>query len=57
LIHLLTPQSIIEEGAPQQVRMALLAAAASHTVNGVAALHSKLIKELVCIFYVDLLDF
>ncbi|KAJ3380475.1 Non-essential glycogen phosphorylase, partial [Lobulomyces angularis] len=36
--------SIIEEGHPQYVRMAFLAAAASHTVNGVAALHSMLIK-------------
>lgn len=47
--EILRRMSIIEEGAPQQVRMALLAAAASHTVNGVAELHSKLIKELVCL--------
>lgn len=42
--------SIIEEGYPQYVRMAHLAIIGSHTVNGVAALHSKLIKETVFTF-------
>lgn len=45
--------SIIEEGHPQYVRMAYLAAAASHTVNGVAALHSELVKSLIFKDYVD----
>ena len=35
--------SLIEEGVERQVRMAHVAIAGSHSVNGVAALHSKLI--------------
>src|SRR4051812_9197869 len=41
--------SIIEEGHPQYVRMAYLAIVGSHTVNGVAELHSNLIKNVVSI--------
>ena len=37
--------SLIVEGGQQQVRMAHLAIVGSHTVNGVAELHSKIIKE------------
>ncbi|GAQ88375.1 glycogen phosphorylase [Klebsormidium nitens] len=37
--------SIIEEGQFKSVRMAFLALVASHTVNGVAAIHSELIKN------------
>ena len=36
--------SLIEEGAEKQVRMAHLAIIGSHSVNGVSALHTELIK-------------
>ena len=37
--------SIIEEGPVQQIRMAYLAVLGSHSVNGVARLHTELIKS------------
>jgi len=37
--------SIIEEGNPKMVRMAYLSVVASHTVNGVAALHTQLLRQ------------
>lgn len=37
--------SIIEEGESRMVRMAYLSVVASHTVNGVAALHTELLKK------------
>ncbi|MHC1691878.1 MAG: glycogen/starch/alpha-glucan phosphorylase [Sphaerochaetaceae bacterium] len=37
--------SIIEESDPKQVRMANLSIIGSHSTNGVAQLHSKLLKE------------
>jgi glycogen phosphorylase len=37
--------SIIEEGHPRMVRMAYLSVVGSHTVNGVAALHTQLLKK------------
>jgi starch phosphorylase len=36
--------SIIEESRPKQVRMANLAAVSSHSINGVSAIHSELVK-------------
>ncbi len=39
--------SLIEEGPVRQVRMANLAVIGSHSVNGVAALHTRLLKENV----------
>jgi starch phosphorylase len=44
--------SLIEEGDQKQVRMAHLAIVGSHSVNGVAALHTELVKSsLVPDFY------
>ncbi len=42
---LLKRVSLIAEGDQQRVRMAHLAIVGSHTVNGVAELHSKILKE------------
>jgi glycogen phosphorylase len=39
--------SIIEEGEPKKVRMAHLAIVGSHSTNGVAAIHSELLKQTV----------
>ena len=39
--------SIIDETGPRYVRMAHLACIGSHTVNGVAALHSQLLQDTV----------
>jgi len=44
---LLRRMSIIGEEGEQHVRMANLAIIGSHTVNGVAALHSKLMRETI----------
>ncbi|KAJ2750686.1 Non-essential glycogen phosphorylase [Coemansia aciculifera] len=45
--ELLNKISIIEESNPQQVRMAFLACVGSHKVNGVAAIHSDIIKQTI----------
>ncbi len=48
----LARMSIIEEGAEKKVRMAHLAVVGSHAVNGVAALHTELVKhDLLRDFY------
>jgi starch phosphorylase len=43
----LTRLSLIDESGPRYVRMAHLAAVGSHTINGVAQLHSELLKQTV----------
>ena len=44
--------SLIEESQPKQIRMENLAIAGSHSINGVAEVHSELVrKELVPQFY------
>ncbi len=48
----LSKMSIIDESNPKQVRMAHLAIVGSHSVNGVARLHSELVKtDLVPDFF------
>lgn len=44
-INRLTRMSIIEEGSEQHVRMAYLAIVGSYSINGVAALHSRLLQQ------------
>ena len=44
-VRRLESMSIIEEGNERRVRMANLAIVGSHSVNGVAALHTKILKE------------
>jgi starch phosphorylase len=44
---LLARLSLIEETGPRYVRMAHLAAVGSHSINGVAALHTELLKQTV----------
>jgi len=45
--ELLQRVSLIEEGSPRRVRMAHLAVVGSHHTNGVAELHSSLLREHV----------
>ena len=40
----LARMSVIEESAPKQVRMANLAIVGSHSINGVSAIHTQLLK-------------
>ena len=46
--------SLIDEGHGRQVRMAHLAVVASHTVNGVAKLHSELMKQTIFADFAEL---
>ncbi|MEW6658977.1 MAG: glycogen/starch/alpha-glucan phosphorylase [Thermodesulfobacteriota bacterium] len=46
--------SLIDEGGGKAVRMAHLACVGSHTINGVAALHTELLKETVLKDFYDL---
>ena len=51
-VERMTRMSIIEEGPVRQVRMANLATVGSHSINGVAKLHSDLVmKDLLRDFY------
>ncbi|HTU59797.1 MAG TPA: glycogen/starch/alpha-glucan family phosphorylase, partial [Polyangiales bacterium] len=51
-VERMTRMSIIEEGAVRQVRMANLATVGSHSINGVAKLHSDLVmQDLLRDFY------
>ena len=43
----ITRLSLIDESGPRYVRMAHLASVGSHTINGVAQLHSDLLKQTV----------
>jgi len=45
--ELLRRVSILSEGNPKEVRMAHLAIVGSHTVNGVAGLHSRILKHQI----------
>ncbi len=38
--------SLVEEGAPSRIRMANLAIVGSHSTNGVAAIHSRLLRSI-----------
>ncbi|KAH7089314.1 carbohydrate phosphorylase-domain-containing protein, partial [Auriculariales sp. MPI-PUGE-AT-0066] len=49
----LSRMSLIQEGNPQHVRMANLAVIGSHTVNGVAELHSELVRTTILKDFVD----
>ncbi len=51
---LLSRTSLIEEGMPKQVRMANLAMLGSHSVNGVAKLHSELQQKTFAADYFKL---
>jgi starch phosphorylase len=46
--------SLIEEGGEKRVRMAYLAIAGSHSVNGVSALHTKILKDTLFRDFFDL---
>ncbi|EJD43559.1 glycosyltransferase family 35 protein [Auricularia subglabra TFB-10046 SS5] len=49
----LARMSLIQEGVPQYVRMANLACIGSHTVNGVAELHSQLVQTTIMKDFVE----
>lgn len=50
----LVNMSIIQEGDTKMVRMAILATVGSHAINGVAELHSELVKTSLFPEFVEL---
>lgn len=46
--------SLIDEGGSRRIRMAHLATVGSHAINGVSALHSKLLRQTVLRDFADL---
>jgi starch phosphorylase len=50
----LARMSIIEEGAEKKIRMANLAIVGSHSVNGVAALHTDILKKRVFLDFYEM---
>jgi starch phosphorylase len=50
----LSRMSLIDEGGEKSVRMAHLATVGGHAVNGVAALHSRLLRETVLRDFADM---
>jgi len=42
--------SIIEEGGEKKINMAHLCIVGSHTINGVAAIHSEILKNTTSVF-------
>jgi starch phosphorylase len=53
--HRLTRMSLIDEGGQKYVRMANLACVGSHAINGVAALHTELVKQDVLRDFYDMM--
>ncbi|KAG8852598.1 Non-essential glycogen phosphorylase [Tulasnella sp. 330] len=49
----LARMSLVQEGYPQYIRMAFLAVIGSHKVNGVAELHSELVKTTILKDFVE----
>jgi len=52
--ELLRKVSLVDEGGERRVRMAYLAVVTSHSVNGVSALHSELMKESIFLDFANL---
>ncbi|PQA75697.1 glycogen/starch/alpha-glucan phosphorylase [Rhodoferax sp. TS-BS-61-7] len=52
--ELLRKVSLVDEGGERRVRMAYLAVVTSHSVNGVSALHSELMKESIFFDFANL---
>ncbi|HCX80485.1 MAG: glycogen phosphorylase [Curvibacter sp. RIFCSPHIGHO2_12_FULL_63_18] len=52
--ELLRKVSLVDEGGERRVRMAYLAVVTSHSVNGVSALHSELMKESIFLDFAKL---